>query len=175
MIIFLASGMCFAQSVKTDTVKKNIAVLKLDTMSNIELALKVMEHDSALKAAADTIAKKETIIKELPVKPAEGSEPIAWIDYIIALAAFLVLWILSKLKYLQGIEIPIIQRLVSETSAFIKKIQNICLTISTLIPVLMSLGVITGYTASILGNIEIICLGILGFTMFTTKKPELQK
>ena len=81
---------------------------------------------------------------------------------------------LSWIKKLQNINNPIIQRLVSETSSFIVKIQVICGSIAVIIPILLSMDIFGLYWASILQNIEVAVLAIVGFSLFTTKKPELQ-
>lgn len=144
---------------------------QVDTLTRTELIEQIAIQDSTIKAANDTIAQ----YKSIPVKPNAGSTPFAWINWVIALIVFIVLWFLSKLKYLSTIQVPLIQRFASETSTFIKKIQAGCLTLSVLIPILIEMGIFTGYWLSILTNIEIAVLAIAGFTLFTTKNARLQK
>ena len=172
-LLFIAGGI-YGQSLTTEKLSK-VFEKKLDTKTNLDLSLLIVQQDSTIKALKDTVAAKDVVIKALPQKPEAGSKPIAWIDYIIAVGAFIMLWFLSKLKYLQTINIPIIQRFVSETSSFINRIQQICVVISIIIPIIIGLGLFSGYILSILGNIEIIVLAIAGFTLFTTKRPDLQK
>jgi len=174
LLLFIAGGI-YGQNLTTTEKLSKVFEKKLDTKTNPNLSLRIIQQDSTIKALKDTITAKNVIIKTVPQKPETGSKPIAWIDYFIALGAFIILWFLSKLKYLQTINVPIIQRFVSETSSFINKIQQICVVFSVIIPIIIGLGVFSGYVLSIFGNFEIIFLSIAGFTLFTTKRPDLQK
>ena len=141
-------------------------IMKLDSIVEMQ--------DSIISVKDSVIKAQEKVINSIPPKPDKGAKAAEWINYVIAILSFLVVWLISKIKYLQTVQNPIIQRLVSETSTFIKRIQVICGAISVLIPVVMMLGVFGDYGISILNNIEVALLAIVGFTMFTTKKPELQ-
>ena len=138
-----------------------------DTLTNMEKTAVLLEKDSIINS-------QNELIQKLPVKPEVNAKPIQWVDYIIAILSILVVWGLSWIKKLQNINNPIIQRLVSETSSFIVKIQVICGSIAVIIPVLLSMDIFGLYWSSILQNIEVAVLAIVGFSLFTTKKPELQ-
>ena len=164
MLMFITSTFAQKEAIIKDTTKVEVSY---DTLTNIEKTAVLLEKDSIINS-------QNELIQKLPVKPEVNAKPIQWVDYIIAILSILVVWGLSWVKKLQNINNPIIQRLVSETSSFIVKIQVICGSIAVIIPILLSMDIFGLYWSSILQNIEVAVLAIVGFSLFTTKKPELQ-
>lgn len=164
MLLFITFSFAQKKTIIKDTVKVEVSY---DTLTNVEKTNALLEKDSVIR-------EQNELIQKLPVKPEVNAKPIQWIDYVIAIISILIVWGLSWIKKLQNINNPIIQRLVSETSSFIVKIQVICGSIAVIIPVLLSMDVFGLYWSSILQNIEVAVLAIVGFSLFTTKKPELQ-
>ncbi len=166
----LYQGCAPAQTPKSDT---GLTIMKVATMPKVELQNKVLSQDSLIQDQIETINIKNDSITKLNIKiakPEAGAKPIAWVDYFIGLIVICLVWFLSYWKKLATIQIPLIQRLVSETSSFLKKIQYITTGIGAAIPTILATGLITNpYIQSILGNIALICLTLAGFILFTKK------
>jgi len=178
IIILLTSTICYSQrSVHNRVIYKPVnliedTVIKKDTFETIQKVM--ISQDSVVHSQNRTILEKDIEIKDLLKKPAQGSSPMAWLNYLLGLFAIGIVWALSFIKKFEKSTSPLIQRWIGETSDFIKRIQKICLPVSVAIPAILGTGIFTGDIATILGTIEIITLSILGFSLFTTKSPELQ-
>jgi hypothetical protein len=157
-----------------DTIKVDTFALDLTKMPKPALVVKVLEQDSIIRDNISTVNAKNTVIdslktqiKTLP-KPA-GSNPIDYIVYFIALIGILLLFGLSFVKKFQNSKIPLIQRLVADTTPFWKGVMKIAGFISVIIPTILSIGIVNSYTFSVLGTIEIVTLAITGMSLFTKK------
>ena len=176
--IFISIAMSSIGQNKNATVSTQkldqITAMQLDKLTPMELSLKVLYLDSINKCQSDTM-KKAAGIKNIPIppQPPAGSTPMTWLAWGIALATFVVLWIISKLPFLQTVQIPIVQRFVSATSKFMLNVRAICVTISVIIPFVLHTFTLPDTVISILNNVLIVMLAIAGFTLITTKNHDL--
>lgn len=106
IIVFLISGICYANdsiiqpeivTISNARAKKLVKAheMKIDTMDEMSLKIKVVEQDSAIKASKDTIAAKEKAIESLQSSSGEhlwgGQEPIFyfWWEFWTLVGIFL--------------------------------------------------------------------------------------
>jgi hypothetical protein len=124
--------------------------------------------------------KSDSTIKALtpPTKPEPDAKPIAWLEYIIALAAIVVVWLTTRWpavnKWMLASGNQLLIRLASETTSFLNKIGITCFTIASAITGILTAGLFTGeYIISILKSICIICFAIAGTVMVTKKSAPV--
>ena len=123
-----------------------------------------------LQAKIDSLYKVE---KARIIKPQAGDPPIAWINYFIGILCFVVILFLRRLPFLKKIKYPIIQRIVSQASDFMKRSQYTFATIATVLTVILNMGVLEGYTKSIADSICSAAWGISIYLFTATRNPKL--
>lgn len=196
MVFMMSTFLCFSQTatistdkavknitlVKADTLKAGdttVSVQKLSTLPAIELANHVFNLDSIIAAERKLLqAMNDSILAlklKAPAKPVAGSKPIRWVIYIIGCATIVLLFILSKFKWLSNIPVPIIQRIVSKTSKFMLSIQIPCIILAFIIPILLGLGVFGSDMKELMSYLFIAVSAIGGFIFTTTKSAKILK
>ena len=155
-IICLSLIFCFANTIKADTITKS----KVDST--------VVTKDTA---------KSVTDITTLNVSKPVTKSPIAWITYVTVLLATVLLKVLPNVSAFANLlnksNNVLIKRYISETSEFMHRIGVSALLIGGIIA--CAAPYTTGDTLTILKAVGVMCASIGGFTLITTKNPELTK
>ena len=155
--------------------KKTIFFLSLMLLAFVSFSMADNLTDTLPKQDS-TIVNTQTI--DLPIKPETGNVG-NMLGYIICVVVVIVARILPMFKKVQdffgGINSPLIQRWLSETSKFMIKLNSFSLVATVVITSLLSMNILTGYWVDILTTLNIAFIAIAGLTVVTTNNPNLQK
>jgi hypothetical protein len=159
--------------ISDSTTMHKAKALHIDTMNVSEAIKLAVQASNGVKALTDSVAKANITINGLKIaKPATESPMADWWEYLLGLAAIIIVWCLSFIKSLSQSKIAILKRLGTEASDFVKRCQIIAGSISAIIPSLLGSMTLPTNIVNILNIVEVIALAVTGFSLFLVKNSN---